>query len=89
MSASPSLIPPVAFVANPVPAAYRLPGSSPSPPVILAQLLLAGPMQAGTTCFISDSTVPYSGGAIGNQVAGGGTNLCRVYSDGAGNWIIG
>jgi hypothetical protein len=50
--------------------------------------LPAANLASGQSAFVSDSTVAYSGSAIGTAVTGGGANFCRVYSDGTA-WLIG
>ena len=88
MPASPSLIPSVTFAPNLTPPAFAFPNSNPTAALTLAQLPAAGSVQAGTSTFISDSSVAYSGAAVGNIAVGGGANLCRVFSN-ISNWIIG
>jgi hypothetical protein len=87
LPASPSLSPSPVYAPNLIAPAYQ-PGPSPIAALPLAALPPAGAVQAGTSTFISGSTVAYSAAAIGTAAAGGGTNLCRVFSSTA-NWIIG
>ena len=53
----------------------------------VAKLPTASAANAGYRCFVTDSTVAASGN-FGAIVAGTGTNVVPVYSDGA-NWRIG
>jgi hypothetical protein len=50
--------------------------------VYVVASLPAANLASGQSAFCSDSTVAYSGSAIGTAVTGGGANFCRVYSDG-------
>jgi hypothetical protein len=88
MPGNPSLTPSPGYVPNLVAAAFVTPGPTPIAPLPLAQLPAAASVPAGTSTFISDSTVAYSGSAVGTIAVGGGTNLCRVFSN-VSNWIIG
>lgn len=97
MTASQSLIPAVSFLPNLTAPAFVVPGSvvpgsgssaSQTAALALAQLPAPGSLPPGTGAVIGDSSIAYSGSAIGSIAIGGGSNICRVLSTPSG-WIIG
>jgi hypothetical protein len=56
-------------------------------PYLVSQLPAAS-SYAGYSSAVSDSTLNYTSANIGNTVVGGGSNYCKVFSNGT-NWVIG